>query len=168
MTVTTQKTTQPAQASAEVKAIHRKMLRRRRLSKGFTYLVAILILLWIVVPIWFIGSMALTTPANVRAYPKGVLPFIEFSLETMRFFLSSEGIVPGIINSVTVAVITLVLSTIIAAPAGYAISRYIFKGRDTYRLSVLMVVPFPSSCWRFHWSWSLSISASSTASTVWR
>ena len=34
----------------EVKAIHRKTLRRRRLSKGFTYLVAILILLWIVVP----------------------------------------------------------------------------------------------------------------------
>jgi multiple sugar transport system permease protein len=87
--------------------------------------------------------MALTTPENVRAFPKGVLPFIEFSFETMRFFLSSEGIVPGIINSVTVAVITLVLSTLIAAPAGYAISRYIFRGRDTYRLSVLMVRAFP-------------------------
>ena len=131
------------QASAEVRAIHRKMLRRRKISKGFTYLVAILILLWILVPIWFIASMALTTPQNVFAYPKGVLPFIEFSFETMQFFLSSDGIVSGIINSVTVALITLVLSTLIAAPAGYAISRYIFRGRDTYRLSVLMVRAFP-------------------------
>ena len=84
-----------AQASAEVKAIHRKMLRRQKISKGFTYLVAILIILWILVPIWFIASMALTTPQNVFAYPKGVLPFIEFSFETMRFFLSSEGIIPA-------------------------------------------------------------------------
>ena len=87
--------------------------------------------------------MALTTPANVRAYPKGVLPFIPFSFDTMRFFLNSNGIIPGTINSIIVATITLVLSTIIAAPAGYAISRYIFRGRDTYRLSILAVRAFP-------------------------
>ena len=131
------------QASAEVQAIHRQMQRRQKISRGFSYLVATLIVLWILVPIWFIASMALTTPENVRTYPKGVLPFITFSLETLQFFLSSEGIIPGIINSVTVAIITLVLSTLIAAPAGYAISRYIFRGRDTFRLSVLMVRAFP-------------------------
>jgi multiple sugar transport system permease protein len=131
------------QASKEVRAVHRKMLRRQRINRGFSYMVAFLIVLWILIPIWFISSMALTTPENVRAYPKGVLPFLEFSFETMRFFLTSEGIVPGIINSITVAVIALVLSTLIAAPAGYAISRYIFRGRDTYRLSILMVRAFP-------------------------
>lgn len=131
------------QASEEVQAIHRRMLRRQKLNRAFGYLVAIVILLWVLVPIWFISSMALTTQENVRAYPKGVLPFIEFSFETMKFFLSSEGIVPGIINSITVAIIALVLSTLIAAPAGYSISRYLFRGRDTYRLSVLMVRAFP-------------------------
>jgi multiple sugar transport system permease protein len=143
MSTVTETNGSAAQASAEVRTIHRKMQRRQKINKGFTYLVGILILLWILVPIWFIASMALTTPQNVLAYPKGVLPFIEFSFETMAFFLSSEGIIPGIINSVTVAVITLVLSTLIAAPAGYALSRYIFRGRDTYRLSVLMVRAFP-------------------------
>ncbi len=54
-----------------------------------------------------------------------------------------QGIIPGTINSIVVAIITLVLSTIIAAPAGYAISRYIFRGRDTYRLSILAVRAFP-------------------------
>jgi multiple sugar transport system permease protein len=131
------------QASAEVLAVHRKMLHRRKLNRGMTYLVAILISLWVLVPIYFIASMALTTREAVRAFPKGVLPFIPFSTETMSFFLNSTGIIPGIINSVIVAVITLVLSTIIAAPAGYAISRYIFPGRDFFRLSILAVRAFP-------------------------
>lgn len=131
------------QASPEVLAIHRRMLRRQRLNRAFTYFVGFLIVLWIVVPIYFIASMAFTTPESVRAYPKGVLPFIPFSLDTMSFFLRSEGIIPGVINSILVAVITLVLSTIIAAPAGYAISRYIFPGRDFFRLSILAVRAFP-------------------------
>lgn len=143
MSTITETQTTTVQASEEVQAIHRKMLRRQQRGRAFAYVVAVLIVFWILVPIWFIASMALTTQENVRAYPKGVLPFIEFSFETMQFFLESEGIVPGIINSIAVAVIALVLSTLIAAPAGYAISRYIFRGRDTYRLSVLMVRAFP-------------------------
>jgi multiple sugar transport system permease protein len=131
------------QASEDILAIHRRMLRRQRFNRILTYVIGILIVLWILVPIFFIASMAFTTPESVRAYPKGVLPFIPFSMDTMNFFLSSEGVIPGIINSVIVAVITLVLSTLIAAPAGYATSRYIFPGRDFFRLSILAVRAFP-------------------------
>ncbi len=133
----------PIQASAEVRAVHRKMLRRQRIRRGLTYLVGILISLWFLIPIWFIGSMALTTPATVRTYPKSVFPFIPFSFDTMEFFLTSRGIIPGIINSVLVAVITLTISTILAAPAGYAISRFRFFGRDTFRLAILATRAFP-------------------------
>jgi len=129
--------------SPEVKAIHQRMLRRQRLGRALTYLVGILISLWVLIPILFITSMALTTPAEVRAYPKSVLPFIPLSFDTMRFFLSSKGILPGLRNSIVVAVITLILSTLIAAPAGYALSRYIFRGRDMFRLSILAVRAFP-------------------------
>lgn len=131
------------QASAEMWRERQRALRWQRINRGLGYLLAIVICLWVLVPIWFIASMAFTTPAYVRAYPKGVLPFIPFSLETMRFFLGSSGIIPGTINSIVVALITLVLSTLIAAPAGYAISRYIFRGRDAYRLSILAVRAFP-------------------------
>jgi multiple sugar transport system permease protein len=131
------------EASEEVRAVHRQMLRRQRLNRALTYVVAILISLWILMPIFLLGSMAFTTPAAVRAYPKAVLPFTPFSLETMTFFLSSRGIIPGVINSVVVAIITLALSTLIAAPAGYAISRYLFRGRDFFRLSILAVRAFP-------------------------
>ena len=46
-------------------------------------------------------------------------------------------------NSIVVALLTLALSTAIAAPAGYAIARYFFRGRDAYRLSILAVRAFP-------------------------
>jgi multiple sugar transport system permease protein len=133
----------PVEASAEVLAVHRQMQRRQQLNRALTYLVAAVLVIWILVPIWLLGSMAFTTPETVRSFPKGVLPFIPFSFETMRFFLTSEGIIPGVINSIVVAVITLVLSTLIAAPAGYATSRYFFRGRDTFRLSILTVRAFP-------------------------
>ena len=94
------------QASPEVKAIHRKMLRQQQLGRALTYLVGILISLWVLIPILFITSMALTTPAEVRAYPKGVLPFIPLSTETLEFFLNSRGVLPGLRNSVIVAMIT--------------------------------------------------------------
>jgi multiple sugar transport system permease protein len=123
--------------------VRQRALRRQRINRGLVYALGIVICLWVLVPIWFIASMAFTTPEYVRAYPKGVLPFIPFSLETMRFFLSSQGIIPGTINSIFVALVTLVLSTLIAAPAGYAISRYLFRGRDVYRLSILAVRAFP-------------------------
>jgi multiple sugar transport system permease protein len=129
--------------SPEMARIRARARRRMLVGRGFTYAVGILIMLWVLVPIWFIASMALTTPQEVRSYPKGVLPFIPFSLDTMRFFLSSRGIIPGLMNSVIVAVITLALSTLIAAPAGYATSRYIFRGRDSYRLAILAVRAFP-------------------------
>ncbi|MCB0195774.1 MAG: carbohydrate ABC transporter permease [Anaerolineae bacterium] len=142
-TISPKDTIQPVEASAEVKAVHQQMLRRQKLNRAATYGVAILIALWILVPIFLLGSMAFTTPEAVRTYPKGVLPFIPFSFETMNFFLQSEGIIPGLINSIIVAIITLVLSTLIAAPAGYATSRFLFPGRDFFRLSVLAVRAFP-------------------------
>lgn len=138
-----QTTTTTVEASEEVKAIHRKMRRRQQLGRAGTYVVGILLSLWILLPILFIASMALTTRETVRAYPKGILPFIPFSMDTLNFFLNSQGIIPGLINSLIVAAITLVLSTAIAAPAGYAISRYFFRGRDAYRLSILAVRAFP-------------------------
>ena len=131
------------QISPEVKAIHRRMLRRQRLTRALTYLVGILISLWVLVPILFITSMALTTPAEVRSYPKGILPFIPLSTETIEFFLNSRGILPGLRNSIVVATITLILSILIASPAGYALSRFLFRGRDAFRLSILAVRAFP-------------------------
>ena len=119
--------------------------RKARPTRGRigTYVVAVAIALWILLPIYFLFSMAFTTQETVRSYPKNVWPFTPFSTETMRFFLNAEGVTEGLVNSLIVAVITLLLSTLIALPAGYALSRYFFPGRDLFRLAILAVRAFP-------------------------
>jgi len=119
--------------------------RKPKLTAGRigTYLGAIAIALWILIPLFFLFSMAFTTQETVRSYPKNVLPFVPFSTDTMRFFLGAEGVGEGLLNSLIVAVLALVLSTVLAAPAGYAIARYVFPGRDLFRLGVLAVRAFP-------------------------
>jgi multiple sugar transport system permease protein len=128
--------------SRSLDAVQRAALRRQWLRRASVYALAILIAIWILLPIWLVGTMAFTTKDNVYGYPKVVAP-IPFSTETMRFFLNYEGILDATRNSVVVAVLTLALSTSIATPAGYAISRYLFPGRDTFRLLILAVRAFP-------------------------
>lgn len=133
----------PPLDSPEVVAQHRRMRRKAGRRQFITTVGAVIIALWILLPIFFVFSMAFTTQDTVRSYPKNVLPFVPFSTETMRFFLESEGVLQGLWNSILVAVITLGLSTLISVPAGYAIARYVFRGRELFRLSVLAVRAFP-------------------------
>ncbi len=122
--------------------VQRRALRQRQLRRAGTYALATLIALWILLPIWLIGTMAFSTSRDIYAFPKQIAP-IPFSTETMEFFLNQQGIMSATRNSILVALLTLVLSTLIATPAGYAISRYFFIGRDAFRLSVLAVRAFP-------------------------
>jgi multiple sugar transport system permease protein len=46
-------------------------------------------------------------------------------------------------NSVIVAAITMVMSILIGAPAGYALSRFDFRGKEVFRFLILMTRAFP-------------------------
>ena len=120
----------------------RRALLRWRLRRAGIYFLAILLAIWILLPIWLIATMAFSTAADVRAYPLHFAP-IPFSTETMEFFINAEGILSSTLNSLLVAAMTMLLSTLIATPAGYAISRFVFRGRDAIRLGVLAVRAFP-------------------------
>jgi multiple sugar transport system permease protein len=86
---------------------------------------------------------ALTPPEiALTQYPRSVVPQA-ISFDTVRFFLEAHGVVDAFWRSVMVGMITLVLSLLIGAPAGYAIARYAFRGRESYRLLVLSTRAFP-------------------------
>jgi multiple sugar transport system permease protein len=106
------------------------------------HLSAIILALWVIVPIYFIALAAFSTPDAVYDYPKQLLPR-EVSTETMRFFLESEGVYGALGRSVMVALVTLVLSLGIGTPAGYALARFAFRGADTFRLSIVSTRAFP-------------------------
>ena len=137
--MTTRATTAKTQ---ELDAAQRRAIRRRNINRGLTYALAIAIALWILIPIVLIAGMAFSTVEAVRTFPKSVIPQ-PVSTETMDFFLSSQGVIDSTIRSIVVALLTVVICTVIAAPAGYAISRYIFPGRDLFRLGILTVRAFP-------------------------
>ncbi|WP_337869514.1 carbohydrate ABC transporter permease [Meiothermus sp.] len=105
-------------------------------------LLAIVLVLWVLIPIFLIATLAFSDRASVFAWPKGLLPQ-QFSLETIAFFFGVEGVWKAIRNSLAVAAMTLVFSVLLGAPAGYALARYRFAGADAYRLLILMTRAFP-------------------------
>ncbi len=114
----------------------------RRAGRGLVYLAAILVALYILIPIYLVAVMAFSPRAVVYDYPKPLIP-TQISLETMAFFLNAYGILDSVKNSVLVAVFTLAISLLIGAPAGYALARYIFPGGDIYRILILSTRAFP-------------------------
>lgn len=123
-------------------ARRRRIGRQRLISRGLLYLLATLMALFILLPVYLIAVSAFSTPATVFTYPKSLMP-TEISLETITFFLNASGVIDSFWRSVQVAIITLVLALLIGAPAGYALARYAFRGRDAYRLLVLSTRAFP-------------------------
>ena len=135
----------PVSSGAEVGAViaaRRARSRRKRIGRGMTYLAAVLLALWVLAPIYLITITAFSPRSVVYGYPKDLVPTV-FSAETMDFFVNAEGVLPALGRSVLVAVVTLIFSTVIGAPAGYAISRFVFPGRTAFRLTVLSTRAFP-------------------------
>jgi len=118
------------------------MTARAKLGRIGMHLAAILLALWVLMPIYFITLAAFSTQESVYQYPKALLP-THLSTDTMSFFLHTEGIVPSLQRSVVVAVLTLVISLGIGTPAGYALARFAFRGADTFRLSIVGTRAFP-------------------------
>ncbi|MDP9366926.1 MAG: carbohydrate ABC transporter permease [Chloroflexota bacterium] len=112
------------------------------LGRGLLYAAAVLLALWVLFPIYLITITAFSPRDAVYDYPKQLIPGT-FSAETMRFFVDAEGVLGALWNSVLVAVVTLIFSTLIGAPAGYALARFAFRGRDAFRLIVLSTRAFP-------------------------
>jgi multiple sugar transport system permease protein len=116
-------------------------VRRAGVAFGL-HAAAILLALWVLIPIYFIAVAAFSTPDAVYQYPKQLLPR-DVSIETMRFFLESDGVLGSLVRSVMVAALTLVLALGIGTPAGYAIARFAFRGADVFRLSIVSTRAFP-------------------------
>jgi multiple sugar transport system permease protein len=129
-------------ATAVSPPARRQMGRQRMVGRAVTYLVASLMALFILVPLYLITISAVTPPERAFDYPKELVPS-EISLETINFFINASGVQAAFWRSVAVALITLVLALVIGAPAGYALARYAFRGRDGFRLTVLSTRAFP-------------------------
>jgi len=138
--MTTQAETR-APAGRERQAV-RPGARRRRVARVLLYVAAVLLSLWVLVPLYLITVTAFTPRDHIFDFPKPVVP-THLSGETVDFFARSSGVLSALGASVLVALITLAISTALGAPAGYALARYAFRGRGAYRLAILSTRAFP-------------------------
>jgi multiple sugar transport system permease protein len=112
-----------------------------RTGKILFAVVTVLLCAWVLVPIYLLAVNTLSSPQEVTGFPKTALPSFDFG--SVQFFLGFSGVAGALWNSVLVAVLTMILSIGIGAPAGYALSRFEFRGKGTFRLLVLMTRAFP-------------------------
>jgi len=115
-----------------------------RLRTLAIYSAALVISVWVAIPLLLITIAAFTPQRILYTWPRPLWPET-FTLETLRFFLRSTGVWQSTLNSILVAALTIVLAFVIAAPAGYALARFRFRGRDGLQLAILATKMFPAT-----------------------
>ena len=112
-----------------------------RPSRWMMRTAVVLICLWVLLPIYLIVVNALSSPAEVSGFPKRLFPSFDFG--SVRFFYEFRGVASALLNSIVVACLTVVLAIGFGAPAGYALARFRFAGKNSFRILVLMTRAFP-------------------------
>ena len=113
-----------------------------RKAGRYVYVAAVVLLCaWVLVPLYFLMINTLSSPETVNSYPKSFIP--EFDMGSLNFFANFEGMLNALKNSILVAALTMIMSIGIGAPAGYALSRFDFRGKELFRLLILLTRAFP-------------------------
>lgn len=114
-------------------------MRRTRI---WVQVACVAVTLFMGVPIYLITLAALSSRESLNEFPLSLLP-TDVSTETLTTFLNSTGVYGGFLNSLNVGLSTLALSLLIGVPAGYALARYVFRGRGSYQLFLLLTRALP-------------------------
>jgi multiple sugar transport system permease protein len=112
-------------------------------AAGWPYTaLAVLASAWVLFPIYLLAVNAFGGAETINAWPKPFWPET-LSADALSFFFGVQGVWRAILNSVLVAVMTMAFAIALGAPAGYALARFAFPGKDAYRLLVLLTRAFP-------------------------
>ncbi|MGY1900725.1 carbohydrate ABC transporter permease [Nocardia gipuzkoensis] len=122
--------------------IDRAPVRRRRRRAVLVQVACSAVSLFMVLPIVLIGLAAVSSREALNEFPKPLIPR-DFSTEALMSFFRATGTVEALGNSVLVGFYTVFWSLVIGAPAGYALARHAFRGKDTYQVFILFVRALP-------------------------
>lgn len=117
------------------------LAQRQRRTRILLITGASLACLWVALPIYFLLANALSTPEAVNSFPKKWVPGVD--LGSIRYLLDYDGVLQSLLNSLAVALLTMVGAISLGAPAGYALARYEFKGKSGFRMLIMLTRAFP-------------------------
>jgi multiple sugar transport system permease protein len=113
----------------------------RRVFNGVN-ISALLVFLFIVLPLYWMIASAFKTPANVGASPPQYFPH-PLSVKNFDVAFSQNTFGRYIVNSVIVAVVATALVLVLGTLAGYALGRLPMRGKFTVLVILLMISVFP-------------------------
>jgi multiple sugar transport system permease protein len=123
-------------------AVDTTPIARQRRNRFLLQAACIAVSLFMLVPIYLISLAALSTRESLNAFPLSLLPN-NLSVETLNAFLGSTGIFGALGNSLIVGLGTLIFAAVLGVPAGYALARFSFRGKDPYQLFLLFTRALP-------------------------
>lgn len=128
-------------ADVAIPAKKARTANHRNASRWLMAATITILCLWVLVPIYLILVNTLSTPEEVTGWPRQFFP--SFDLGGLTFFANYQGVAEALLNSVIVAALTMIFSIGLGAPAGYALARFDFPGKNVFRVVVLMTRAFP-------------------------
>jgi multiple sugar transport system permease protein len=117
---------------------------RKALDRGFTfYLPLVCYAIFTLLPFY---SM-LTLAFHVGGETTGTFSYlpIPFTLEHFKVLFDEDSFLPYVRNSILVSLGTVILDVPLAVLAGYALSRYRFRGKNVFMLSLLATQFVPTA-----------------------
>jgi multiple sugar transport system permease protein len=115
---------------------------QQRLKRIALYVTALLIAVFVTVPVYVMAVIALQTPAATFAGGRVNLVPSELSLRNFRVLLETTLTVRYFTNSLIVTGSSTLLSTAIAVAAGYGLTRFEFRGKTMAARAVLFSYMF--------------------------
>ena len=112
-----------------------------KIKQILTILIALLIVFWFLTPLILITISAFALPSDYYQIGK-VIP-THFTIKQFKSLFFELQAWKAILTSIRVAGLTMLFSFIIGLPAGYALSRYIFPGKNLLKLLCLATRMFP-------------------------
>lgn len=118
-----------------------KMYKGEALKMILTYALASIIVAWILVPLGLIFISAFAVPKEYYNIRKPIpLAFTTENVYTLLFVLKAW---KSTLNSLIVAGLTIAISFALGLPTGYSLARFMFKGKDTFKLLIIGLRMFP-------------------------
>lgn len=132
-----------------------------KIKQVIIYVLAILVAIWSLIPIYWFVNMSLMTENEVASFPVHFWPQYPTLANYLRmlgypatatvgsttvYFLPSgyaSAIKSGMINSTIVAICITAITLAIAVPTGYAFGRYKFRGKNKLLFTLLMSRSLP-------------------------
>jgi ABC-type glycerol-3-phosphate transport system permease component len=117
--------------------------RTVRLSRPLLWIAAVVLAVFALLPMLGIVSDAFKSKDELYGHPRSLFPSHP-TLENFRYVVGRGNFLSWLGNSVLVSVCTVAIGLLVGVMAGYALSRYQFRGRLGIVIGLLATQMFPS------------------------